>query len=95
MLVNYTKDAFSSLIKLVNFIEEKNTEGAGLRWFRRYEMFVQKKLINPQKIKKCQNLTFNQLNLRCLNFNDWVIAFTVQDDFILIESLLHKSRITD
>ncbi len=37
----------------------------------------------------------NALNLRCIYFNDWIIAFTVHVDFVLIEAILHKSRITD
>lgn len=71
MLVNYTKEAFDSLINLVNFIESKNTENAGLRWLNRYESFLQKTLFNPSQIKLCHNLTFNKLNLRCIYFNDW------------------------
>jgi hypothetical protein len=95
MQVSYTKEAFSSLINLVNFIESKNTENAGLRWLNRYEDFLQKTLFNPSKIKLCHNLTFNKLNLRCIYFNDWVVAFSVNPDFILIEALLHKSRISN
>ncbi|WP_462222796.1 type II toxin-antitoxin system RelE/ParE family toxin [Ferruginibacter sp.] len=95
MQVNYTKEAFASLISLVNFIEGKNTENAGLRWLNRYEYFLQKTLFNPAQIKLCHNLTFNKLNLRCIYFNDWVIAFSIHNDFVLVEALLHKSRISD
>lgn len=95
MQINYTSDAFSSLIQLVNYIESVNTKGAGLRWLNRYEIFLQKTLIKPHQIKLCQNLKFNQLNLRCINFNDWVIAFSVNENYILIEALLHRSRISD
>jgi len=35
MPINYTTDGFNSLISLVNFIESKNTAGAGLRWLNR------------------------------------------------------------
>lgn len=50
MQVNYTTDAFNFLKSLVNFIESKNTAGAGLRWLNRYEAFVQKEFFNPSKI---------------------------------------------
>jgi hypothetical protein len=55
MQINYTADAFSSLIQLVNFIESKNTFGAGLRWLKRFEMFLEKKLHTPEQIKLCNN----------------------------------------
>lgn len=95
MQINYTADAFSSLIRLINFIEETNTEGAGVRWLNRYELFLKKKLSNPKQIRLCNNLTFNKLNLRCIYFNDWAIAFSIHENFVLIEALLHKSRISD
>ena len=65
---------------------------AGLTGLR---FFLNKTLINPDKIRFCNNATFNKLNLHCIYFNDWVIAFSIHPDYILIEALLHKSRIID
>ncbi len=90
MQVNYTADAFTTLIQLVNFIETSNTEGAGLRWLSRYELFLEKKLLRTQQIKLCRNNTFKELGLHCIFFNDWLIAFSIHEDFILIEIILHK-----
>jgi hypothetical protein len=95
MQIDYTTDAFASLLQLINFIETKNTAGAGLRWLNRYEAFLQKSLLNPEKTKICHNQTFQKLKLRCLNYNDWTIAFSVHENMVLIEALLHKSKITD
>ena len=68
MQINYTGDAFSSLMWLVNFIEETNTAGAGIRWLKRYELFLKKKLFKPKQIRLCNNLTFKKLRLRCVYF---------------------------
>ena len=95
MLINYTADAFASLAKLVNFIETTNTKGAGMRWLNRYEIFLQTRLLKPQTIKLCNNLTLHKLNLRCIYFNDWLIAFSLHEDSVLIEAVWHKSRIGD
>jgi len=95
MQVNYTIDAFVSLSGLINFIESKNTKNAGLRWLDKFELFLQSALTNPGKIKLCNNRTFYKLNLRCIYFNEWVVAFSVHPDHVLIEALLHKSRITN
>ncbi len=51
MQVNYTTDAFASLHQLINFIETKNTTGAGLRWLSKYEVFLQQSLFNPSQRK--------------------------------------------
>ncbi len=42
MQINYTANAFASLASLINFIEEKNTAGAGIRWLQNYESFWEK-----------------------------------------------------
>jgi hypothetical protein len=75
--ISYTEDAFTSLFKLINFIESKNTAGAGIRWLNKYEAFLQKKIRNLSIIKKCYNKSFHDLRLHCLNYKDWVIAFSV------------------
>jgi len=97
MQINYTVEAFSSLVRLINFIEQTNSEGAGGRWLDKFEIFIQVKLSAAAavKISLCNNLTFQKLNLRCLYYSDWVIAFSLSDDNVLIEALIHKSRITD
>jgi glutathione synthase/RimK-type ligase-like ATP-grasp enzyme len=95
MQISYTTDAFISLTQLVNFIESTNTAGAGVRWLKRYELFLKATLNSPEHIRLCHNQTFNNLKLRCIYFNDWLIAFSIKNESILIEALLHKSRITD
>lgn len=95
MQIDYTTDAFASLLQLVNFIEGKNTRGAGLRWLTKYEAFLHKSLPTLTLVKFCNNLAFQKLQLRCLNYNDWLIAFSVSGEKILIEALLHRSRIRD
>jgi hypothetical protein len=95
MQVKYTTDAFASLTALINFIEAKNTAGAGVRWLEHYEKYLKKAFVNAKQKRLCHNATFKKLNLRCIYFNDWLIAFSIHENFILIEALLHKSRITD
>jgi hypothetical protein len=95
MRIKYSADAFATLTSLINYIESKNTAGAGLRWFHRYEIFLQKELVNLKHKRLCRNATFKKLNLRCLYFNDWLIAFSINENVILIEAILHKSRVKD
>jgi hypothetical protein len=93
MQIKYTADAFASLAQLINFIESKNTAGSGVRWLAQYEKHLRKSLANAKNKRLCNNTTFKKLNLRCIYFNDWLIAFSVHENFVLIEALLHKSRI--
>jgi hypothetical protein len=52
-------------------------------------------LVNVKRLTLCKNPVFKKLQLHCIYFNDWLIAVSVHDDFILVEALLHKSRIRD
>ena len=61
MQIKYTIDAFTSLAQLINFVESKNTSGAGIRWLDQYEKHLQKVLINAKQKKPCHNATFNRL----------------------------------
>ena len=70
MQVNYTFDALYTLTELVNYIESKNTLGAGNRWLYRYGLFLEIHLKNIDKINFCNNLTFQELCLRCIYFNE-------------------------
>jgi len=63
MEIKYTVDAFTSLTALVNFIESKNTFGAGIRWLNRYEVFLKKALVFPEKRKICNSETLKRLEL--------------------------------
>lgn len=95
MEVNYTNEAVDSLTALVLFIEDHNTKGAGLRWLNKFELFLQNTLKHFSVIRLCNNVTFKKLKLRCIYYNDWLIAFSVSTNIILIEAILHKSRIKD
>lgn len=95
MKINYTNDAAQSLIALVDFIEKQNTKGAGLRWLAKFELSIKKSLKNFSIIPFCKNKTFYSLQLKCFYFNDWLIAFSQQQNSLTIEALLHKSRVKD
>jgi hypothetical protein len=95
MEINYTNDAVDSLTALVSFIETHNTKGAGLRWLNKFELYLQTTLKQHNLIKLCHNATFKQLKLKCIYFNDWLIAFSETKTEVTIEAILHKSRIKD
>lgn len=95
MEIRYTTHAFASLVQLINFIESKNTIGAGERWLTKYEAYIRKSFTTPMRKSICNNVTLKKLNLRCIYFKDWLIAFSIHENYILIEALFHKSRIRD
>ncbi|MEP7168769.1 MAG: hypothetical protein ABI855_05310, partial [Bacteroidota bacterium] len=92
MEINYTVHAANALMDLVSFIEDKNTKGAGLRWLKNFEIFLEGYLSHHAKIKPCHNATFKNLNLKCIYYNNWLIAFSDNEDSILIEAIVLSKR---
>lgn len=64
MKIKHTTDAFASLAPLINFIESKNTAGAGVRWLEKYEEYLTKSFVNAKNKRVCTNPTFKKINLR-------------------------------
>ena len=95
MQIKYTISASNSLTNLINFIEKTNTVGSGLRWLNKYELFLLKSLVLYLHPKICNNLSLKELGLNCLYYNEWLIAYSVHQNFILIEVIFHKSRRVD
>ena len=95
MKINYTNAAYESLLAINEFVELRNTLGAGYRWYLRYEDFILEKLLLHKAIPLCKINTLQRLKLYCVHYKDWTIAFSKANDEILIELLLHKSRIRD
>jgi len=95
MGVKYSKKALVTLVKLLKFIEKKNTPGAGLRWVEKYNAFIKEKFERAEGIKLCNNESFYRRQLRCIYYNYWVIAFSYGKDTIVIKALMHKSKITN
>ena len=95
MTINYTNHALESLRSLILFIEETNTPGAGLRWLNRYEEFLYNRLQHHKTIRHCNNLTLRKFYLKCLHYNEWVIAFREEENELTIEAFFHYSRIVD
>ena len=95
MQIKYTITASNSLTQLIAFIEKTNTFGSGIRWLNKYELFLNKALLLSVNPKICNNLSLKNIGLHCLYFNEWLIAYSVHQNFILIEALFHNSRIVD
>jgi hypothetical protein len=95
MIIHYNNDALESLSSLILFIEKTNTQGSGIRWLNKYEEFLFDRFRFHETIKPCNNVTLRDLNLKCLNYNEWIIAFSVEENEIIIEAFLHYSRIAD
>lgn len=95
MQIDYTVSSFEALAGLVNYIESVNTKGAGLRWLSKFEHFLSKQFHPAASFHLCRTRSLKRLDLNCIYYKDWIIAFSVSGNSILIEAILHKSRVID
>jgi hypothetical protein len=64
MIIKYSKKSLNQILKVVRFVENKNTFGSGVRWFESLEIFLHEELKYYLIINKCKNKTFETLMLR-------------------------------
>ena len=85
MRVKVNKRASNAIQKVVHWIDEKNTEGAGKRWFDN----LRKELDHLTAIKAnyaiCKDPSLAKFEYRCFTHKDkWIVAYKiVRDKFVV------------
>ncbi len=70
-----SKEAWFTLNELAEFVESKNTLGAGNRYLNAFLVKINDGLKNNAKYAICKYPEFAKLKLKCFVINDWVIAY--------------------
>ena len=78
MEINFSDEAITDLQSLLDFVENINTPKAGNHFLLRFEEFIEPKFEVKRAFRLCNNLSLRKLNLCCIYFNNWVIAFTIK-----------------
>ena len=86
-----SKEAWDTLNELAEFVESKNTLGAGNRYLNSFLIKIKNALKSHAKYAVCKYPEFAKLQLKCFIINDWVIAFETIEEQIIIRVIIHGS----
>ena len=91
MTVVYGQEAKEALFEISDFIDSINSEGAGDRWTARLADWVKEYAVSNVTYALCSNEYLASLGLSCINYNDWIIAFTINDDLFEVHKIIRGS----
>lgn len=89
--IEISAEAESMIFGYLDWMEARNTQGSGQRFFEQ----LSKKLLLLSKsfpyYEPCSNEILKSRNLYCTKFRQWILAFEVIQDKIIVRLFIHKS----
>lgn len=84
-----SNEAWVTLKELAEFVESKNTLGAGKRYLITFLSKIRDALKSNPEYAVCKYPEFAKLHLKCFVINDWVIAYQESQDTIIVKAIIH------
>lgn len=91
MKIVFSETATQTLRSLAQFVESKNTKGSGKRYVTKFLSYIQDTLNSFSKHAVCRNPQFAINGWRCFFYKDYVIVYSIVDDTIFINIIIHGS----
>lgn len=86
-----SEQALAVLAAIANFVESKNTKGSGGRFAMKFKGAIKELAIPNIQYSKCNYQKFAELNYSCSHYNDWVIAFSIENNVLKVHEIIHGS----
>lgn len=87
------KEAWSTLNELAEFVESKNSFGAGNRYLNAFLIKIKNALKSHAEYAVCKYPEFAKLGLKCFIIKDWVIAYQASKDTIIVKTIIHGTML--
>lgn len=91
MEVTITPRAFNVINAISDFVESENTPGSGVRFAIRFKNRIEKLAVPNVKYALCSHPVLASYQYSCSYFNDWVIAFRIVEDELIVYDIIHSS----
>jgi hypothetical protein len=94
VIVSYGEEAQITLYEISDFVDSINIEGAGYRWTTKFEAWLESYALSNIIYALCREEYLASLDLSCINFSDWIVAFKIEDDLFLVYKIIRGSILT-
>ena len=94
MRVVFRPDAEMVLDEIADFIDGINIEGSGALWSERLVAFIYTYALPNVTYALCRDEDFAAAGLSCINYNDWIIAFKIQDGILVVHEIVRGNILT-
>ena len=93
MQIYIRKRALNAIMKAAQFVESKNTPGAGDRWADKLKREIIKFANAKVKLAICRNVSLTKFNYRCIVYKDWIIAYRISENEFEVCRFIYASRL--
>jgi len=94
MRVVFRPDAERVLDEVASFLDSINIEGSGELWSERLITHIYTYALPNVTYALCRDEDFAAADLSCINYNDWIIAFKIQDDLLVVHEIIRGNILT-
>lgn len=94
MSVMFSYEAEKALFEIGTWVEERNTAGAGIRFIDRFIDRIEAFAVHGATYAICNHLTLAQKGLRCVQIDDWVVAFHQTKERFDVRYIIHASGLS-
>ena len=84
-------EAERMILGYLSWLEERNAPGAGLRFYLLLENRLKKLAGSFPVFSPCQNQVLKKRELHCTKWRQWILAFEVNSEKIILRAFLHKT----
>jgi len=91
MRVSFKPEAEETLFEIAYFIDCINSEGAGDRWTEKFISGVSSYALPNVQYGLCSDEYLASLGLSCININDWIVAFTIEENLFEVHKIVRGS----
>lgn len=84
MRIEYKPNALQTIFHLGAFVESNNTEGSGSRFIDKFFNHIEKYALPNVQYGLCVHLPFRSRGYSCVFYNDWVIAFKIEQQVFVV-----------
>jgi plasmid stabilization system protein ParE len=89
--ITISRRALNVIDSIADFVESKNTPGSGARYALKFKTAIEKLAIPNVEYGLCAHPLLAAYKFSCSYFNDWVIAFRIQDGELVVHDIIHGS----
>ena len=91
MELKITLQALSVIDAIADFVESKNTSGSGARFALKFKSAIEKLALPNVQYSLCNHPVLAAYKYSCSHFNDWVIAFRILENELIVYEIIHGS----
>jgi len=76
---------------IADFVESNNTKGSGARYALKFKAAIEKIALPNVQYSLCSHPVLAAYKYSCRHFNDWVIAFRIENEMLIVYEIMHGS----